>query len=201
MRLLLSIAFYFAASAAFADIVQLVNGGSHYLYDFAFGQSFIATAGEPNVGTVSFLWGDTLNRSQPDPTITLLLRHGAGFSGEVLASQTVTSIPDSTPYKTWIDFDFPSPVALIEGETYTLHFKKVNIGGVSGSYMSSTSNPYPDGTQFFANLTYPRGEIYPYTDLVFRVLSIEAPEPSLLSFVIVSISTTVFGHRRRRLKS
>jgi hypothetical protein len=174
-----------------------VNGGSSCLCDVAFGQTFIATASEHNVRTVSFRWGDALNRSHPDPTITVLLRSGAGFSGEVLASQTVTSIPDNTTYETWIDFTFPNRVILSEDETYTLQFLRVNRGLVSGSFITSALDPYAAGTALVQK-PFPGREVVPNSDIAFRVLSSEVTEPNSFMFGIITFAVAGLNSRRSR---
>lgn len=170
---------WFTAAPALADIVN--NDPAHYgiagiTNGSNFGQSFIATANELQVDTVSFMWGGSVNAIDNDPTITVNLRSGAGFAGSSLGSKMGSLIPDSTPAFTWIDFKFNSPITLTSGQTYTLDFSKQPVGFVSGSFVE-TSNLYPDGT-----LIFPGGAI-PGNDLVFRVLSVPEPTTWVLFFL------------------
>jgi hypothetical protein len=84
------------APSAFGDIVQDIGKGSGELYGG--GQTFTATANEPQVTTVSYMTGlaDTHVFKYPDPTITVNLRSGIGFEGPILGTKTVGPIAINT---------------------------------------------------------------------------------------------------------
>lgn len=153
------------------------------------GQSFTATSSEAQVRAVSFLTGDIINPQLSDPTITLQLRNGIGYTGTVLGSQTVPSIPKSTPPLTWIDFVFASPLALTPGQTYTLEFSATNVGSTALSYAFANNNPYSGGT-----LILPDGMPVGHEDLAFRVLAV--PEPTIYALCMIIGATFCFCRRR-----
>src|SRR4051812_4043708 len=104
MRIYLTMAIALTAAPALADIVQPAISVKYATFLSPFGKSFTATSGERLVQTVSFMWGEPFNVSNPDPTIHLDLRAGVGFAGPILASETTAAISDSTPFRAWIDF-------------------------------------------------------------------------------------------------
>jgi hypothetical protein len=164
--------FWLACTLAHADIVQSSWTGSRST-DFyrPLGQSFTATNSEAQVRIISFLNGTITNSREVDPTIELIVRNGIGYTGSVVGSQTVSSIPASTPSITWINFEFASPITLIPGQAYTLEFSATNEGLAALSYAFTHNNPYSGGTLIERN-----GAVNTQDDLAFRVIAV--PESS-----------------------
>ncbi len=184
------IAIWFVCTSTYADIVQS-NKTSAFGTGFKpLGQSFTATTDESQVGVVSFLTGSITNPSLEAPTITVQLRNGIGYSGSVLGSQTVMSIPSDTPPFTWIDFAFDSPIALTPGQTYTLEFSASNVGTPALSYAACSISLYPGGTMISSN-----GTLLVDRDLAFRVLS--APEPASILLFLTALVGFIATLRRR----
>lgn len=174
-----------------ADIIQSVGvGGGSFAGASEFGQTFTATAAESVVGTISFRWLST-NNALADPTITARLRSGAGFSGSILGTQTLTAIPDSTVDGSWVDFQFPALANLTPGQTYSLHFTRDNGGTTSGGYYHAGTDALAGGT-FLAG----GGSVISGTDLTFRVLAI--PEPTSIALLggVAALATTRRRTRR-----
>jgi hypothetical protein len=97
MRSYVTMIIVLAARPAFADIVQPAISLGFSTSVSPFGQSFTATSNESLLQTVGFMWGTPFQVESPDPTINLELRSGVGFSGPILASDTIAEIPDSNP--------------------------------------------------------------------------------------------------------
>jgi hypothetical protein len=193
MRKFFLLAFWLVASPTFADIITGWSGSAGGILGAKFGQSFTATINEPNVKTASFMWAGTWNTENPPPTITLQLRDGVGWTGTVLGSATVFSIPDSTPAGAWIDFNFTNPVPLVTGEVYTLHWTPPTSWS-SGSVAFAPNFAYAGGGQMHTN-----GTADSTTDLTFRVLSNPIPEPSTIVLIgIGAIFATQLRRNRRR---
>ncbi len=169
-----------APPRATADIVQAASSTSTSLVVVShFGQSFTATASETHVASVSFAWS-SVNLGLIDPTITVRLRSGVGFGGPVLAMDTVSSIPQSTPSGAWIDFFFASPAPLMPGEQYSLQFTKESGALVSGGYRAAPTDVYSDGVFVDSG-----GVVNPGADLAFRVTA-AIPEASACAFGAVA---------------
>jgi hypothetical protein len=149
-----------------ADIVVGSGGHAHgaisFYEDHRFGQTFTATTAEPDVGMVSFRWW-AVNLESRDPTVTVRLRQGSGYTGAVLTTQSRT-IPDNTPDESWVDFIFAAPPALQPGQIYTLEF--VVPPDSSGGYRHVYPNVYVDGTMLDEH-----GSSWLLNDLYFRVLA------------------------------
>jgi hypothetical protein len=168
-------------TTAWADIVQGSGSGAIALTASArFGQSFTATANEPRASTVSFMWG-SYDPWNPDPTMTVTLRSGAGFGGPALGTQTVGPILDTTPDMSWVNFTFAMPIPLTAGQTYTLDFTKANTlhSGAFRIQFASPSGPYAGGTAYYS------GAAQAPVDLAFRVIS-AVPEASGLLMGLVA---------------
>lgn len=199
MRTFLVLAIWLAAGPVFADIIleQVTGYGGINAWSSrsTFGQSFTATSNEPQVDTVSLLWGGATDQWQyPAPTITTQLRSGSGLDGDILGTTAaVGPIPHSLPSRTWIDFKFSNPIPLIPGQAYTLRFNVLPEGSVAGGIGMRFSNPYPGGQFFgFANLGLPSG---PDGDLNFRVLRL--PEPSTLLLLAISAISLLCRRKAR----
>jgi hypothetical protein len=174
------IAIWFASTSACADIVQSSHNENYATYFYRpLGQSFTATMSESQVRAVSVLTGEIINPQLSDPTITLQLRNGIGYAGSVVGSQTLPSIPKSTPPFTWIDFAFASALALTPGQTYTLEFSATNVDKTALSYAASHNNPYPGGTLILSE-GFPEAQ----SDLAFRVLAVPEPTGYALCMII-----------------
>jgi hypothetical protein len=190
MRGYLAVVIALSAAPTFADITQPDIAGKWATFLSPFGQSFTATPNERLVQTVSFMWGTPINESLPDPTIGIELRSGVGFTGATLASATVTAIPDSTPFRTWIDFTFAAPVTLVEGQNYTLQFTTLDSEQTSGAYCvgSGSFDDYPGGHFLRSDIPMDTKQ-----DLTFRVAGV--PEPTTVTFLAVGV--LIVASRRR----
>jgi hypothetical protein len=190
MQKWLLFAVWIASTPAYADIFQPIKNSSYATYFYnPIGQSFTATASESQVQTVSFLTGTIINPELSDPTIAVQLRSGINYAGPVLGSQTVFSIPDSTPPLTWIDFVFASPISLTPGQVYTLWFSAINSDLSALSYAGNHDNPYAGGS-----VIGPDSVAITQRDLAFRVMTV--PEPSGCTLCMVAGAILILRHRR-----
>jgi hypothetical protein len=201
MRTFCFIVISLLCTSAFGDIVQDIGKGSGVLYGG--GQTFTATANEPQVTTVSYMTGlaDTSALKYPDPTITVNLRSGIGFEGPILGTKTVGPVSINTPPYTWIDFTFATPIKLVEGEQYTIEFAEVTPFFHSGTISFPSFDVYRDGNVYLGGDVYPGGSIITPegpnvlgVDLNFRVLSV--PEPCTAT--IIGIAACCCSSIRRR---
>jgi hypothetical protein len=188
------LAIFLACASAHADIVQSNDNGSYATWYWRpLGQSFTATASESQVRVVSVLIV-AANSNLADPTIALQVREGIGHTGAVLGSQTSMVIPTDDLTRTWIDFEFASPLALTPGQQYTLSFSATNAEMTAGAYAHSTFNPYSGGAVIEGD-----GFLVPQDDLAFRVLSV--PEPTSLALgVFMGAALMLHRHRYPALK-
>jgi hypothetical protein len=109
-----------AASTAQATDTQIVSGsgirGLQIQHAQPIGQSFIAT--DTNLTSFGFEF-QNFNAGQFNAPVTLTLRSGAGTSGDIITTRTVTlpTQPDY-PNDAWFDFDLTG-TTLVAGQTYT----------------------------------------------------------------------------------
>ncbi len=148
------------------DIVNDFSGSWASVYDDApIGQSF--TAVDPTVHTISFGVTDFNWFLYPnDHKLTVILRSGAGFGGDVVGVVTVANIP--LYYDDWLDFVFDPPLSVSIGSTYTFEIK-----GETRRWGVERYQPPPD--------TYPEGNAWRLgaawsgVDLRFRVFAASRP--------------------------
>lgn len=108
-----------SASAAQATTTEITPGnlrGIQIAYSQGVGQSFVATGTELNSFGFEF---QTFNPGRFNSPVTLTLRSGAGLTGSVITSRTMTlPTQPNYPNNAWFDFDFTG-TALTAGQTYT----------------------------------------------------------------------------------
>src|SRR5262249_52790434 len=142
------------------------------------------------VQTASFVWPHSWNTQFPEPTISLELRTGIGYTGTLLGSVTVSSIPDSTPDWSWVDFNFANPIPLVANSSYTLHWVVLNEGVEFVSGTTVRGVPYAGGDRLNS-----MGVVDPNIDWAFRVLVPEPGTSILLTMGFFGLCLSLVRHR------
>jgi hypothetical protein len=143
----------FAASSALAGTAQaatiLVDSGERIgtiSFSDPLGQSFVAQGTQLQTIGLQFA---TPNPSAPQNTLTIALREGAGLTGNILRSLTITPVnAGRDDPKLFSNFDF-SGVTLTNGAAYTITFLNNNGEGARNGIVFGPDliNP-PFGTEF-----------------------------------------------------
>jgi hypothetical protein len=99
---------------------------------------------------------------------TKIMLRACTVTGRVIEEVSATVQDSPTGSQPFVAFSFSEPISTSVGERYVIEWESPLEGGVIFTWMSATSDTYPDGIAYGCT-----GNPNPEKDFIFRVLPLE----------------------------